>query len=124
MLRSLIHLYMKFVQGGKYESICIFLQEDHQLEQHQLLKMFPPTLNRVFCFFFKDQVLVTWPWVLNPGLSPVYLVRADLQRDNQAMEWVGAGTSISHGYSCRYKLEGQSCFKLLSYGMAGISQCV
>jgi hypothetical protein len=38
-LRSLIHLDLSFVQGGKYGSIFIFLHTDSQLDQHHLLKM-------------------------------------------------------------------------------------
>ena len=39
MLRSLIHLYLNFVQGDKNGSICILLHADCQLNQHHLLKM-------------------------------------------------------------------------------------
>jgi hypothetical protein len=39
ILRSLIHLYLTFVQCDRYGSICIILQVDHQLGQHHLLKV-------------------------------------------------------------------------------------
>jgi hypothetical protein len=38
-LKFLIHLYLSFVQGDKYESICILLPVDNQLGQHHLLKI-------------------------------------------------------------------------------------
>ena len=39
MWRILIHLDLCFVQGEKYVSICILLHTDHQVGQHDLLKM-------------------------------------------------------------------------------------
>ena len=39
MLRSLIHLHLIFVNGDRYESICIFLHVDIQLCQQHLLNM-------------------------------------------------------------------------------------
>jgi hypothetical protein len=39
MLRSLIHLNLRFVQGDKYGSICILLYTGIQLDQHYLLKI-------------------------------------------------------------------------------------
>ena len=39
MLRSLIHLELSFVQGGKYGSVFVLLYADIQFKQHHLLKM-------------------------------------------------------------------------------------
>jgi hypothetical protein len=39
MWRSLIHLDLTLVQGDMNGSICILLHDNHQLSQHQLLKM-------------------------------------------------------------------------------------
>jgi hypothetical protein len=39
VLRSLIHLYLSFVQGDKYGFICILLHADIQLHYHHLLMM-------------------------------------------------------------------------------------
>jgi hypothetical protein len=39
MLRSLIDLYLSFVQNDKYGSISIFLYTESWLYQHHLLKM-------------------------------------------------------------------------------------
>jgi hypothetical protein len=39
MLRSSIHLEFSFVKGDWYESICILLYADIQLDQHHLVKM-------------------------------------------------------------------------------------
>jgi hypothetical protein len=41
MWRSLIHLYLSFLQGDKNGIIHIFLHDNHQLCQHHLLKMLP-----------------------------------------------------------------------------------
>jgi hypothetical protein len=51
MLRSLIHLEMSFVRGDEYETICILLHADIQLDQHYLLKMpflFPLCISGFF----------------------------------------------------------------------------
>ena len=47
MLRSLIHLDLKFVLGEKYCSIFSFLHTDSQLDEHHLLKM----LSFFHCIF-------------------------------------------------------------------------
>lgn len=39
MLRSLIHLYLSFMQCDKYGSICIIPYADIQLDQHNLLEI-------------------------------------------------------------------------------------
>ena len=65
MLRSLIHLNVSFVHGDKYESVCILLQADCQLDKHHLLMpYFFPLYG--FSFFVKDQVSIgvcVYSWV-------------------------------------------------------------
>jgi hypothetical protein len=39
MLKSLIYVDLSFVQGDKYESICILLHTDIQFDQNCFLKM-------------------------------------------------------------------------------------
>jgi hypothetical protein len=68
MLRTLIYLELSFLQGDKYGSIFIFLHTDSQLDQHHILKTrsFFPLYN--FCFFVKDQMMVSvwfYFWVFN-----------------------------------------------------------
>ena len=41
MWRFLIYLDLSFLQGDKNGSICILLHADHQLNQHNLLKILP-----------------------------------------------------------------------------------
>jgi hypothetical protein len=55
MLKSLIHLDLSSVQADKYESICILLHTDIQLDQQDLLKMllFFPLYS--FGFFISSQ---------------------------------------------------------------------
>jgi hypothetical protein len=36
---SLIYMDLNFMQGDKYDSICILLHEDIHLDQHHFLKM-------------------------------------------------------------------------------------
>ena len=67
MLRSLIHLHLRFVQRDSYRSICIFLYALIQLDQHHLLKMLSFLLHS-FSFFVKSQVSITmwiYFWVFN-----------------------------------------------------------
>lgn len=40
MLKSLTHLELSFTKSNKYQSICILLHPDIQLDQHHLLKFF------------------------------------------------------------------------------------
>jgi hypothetical protein len=47
MLRSMIHLDLRFVQSEKYGSIFILLHTDSQLKEHHLLKM----LSFFHCIF-------------------------------------------------------------------------
>ena len=54
MLRSLIHLDLRFVHGDRYGSIFILLHFDIQLCQHHLLNMFL-FLFYIFSFFVKNQ---------------------------------------------------------------------
>jgi hypothetical protein len=56
MLRSLVHLELSSVQGGKYGSIWIFLYAAVQFVQHHLLKIlsffqcvFLASLSRIWC---------------------------------------------------------------------------
>ena len=55
MLRSLIHLEMSFVRGDEYETICILLHADIQLDQHYLLKMFSFFPLYGYAFLVKNQ---------------------------------------------------------------------
>jgi hypothetical protein len=57
-LKYLIHLYLSFVQGGKYGSIYILLQADTQLGWHSLLKMVSLWHLCPFGFFVKNQVAI------------------------------------------------------------------
>jgi hypothetical protein len=73
MLRSLIHLDLRFVQDNKYGSIFIFLHTDCHLDQHHLLTMlfFFFFVLYVFGFFDKHQVSISvgaYFWVFNPIL--------------------------------------------------------
>ena len=66
MLRSLVHLYLSFVQGDKYGSICILLHADIQLDQHQLFKML--SFSIVWFWLVKYQVSMSvsvYFWVFN-----------------------------------------------------------
>jgi len=58
MWRSLIHLGLSFVQGGKNGYICILLHADHQLNEHHFLKMLSPPPVDGFSSFVKDQVTI------------------------------------------------------------------
>jgi hypothetical protein len=73
MLMSLIHLVVSFVHGDKYESVCILLQADSQLDQHHLLMpYFFPLYG--FSFFVKDQVSIgtcvySWVFIFIPLIN-------------------------------------------------------
>jgi hypothetical protein len=58
MLMSLIHLDLSFLQGDKYESICILLHKDIQLDQPYFLKILPVFPLCGFGYFVKNQVSV------------------------------------------------------------------
>ena len=56
MRRSLIHLELSFVRGGKNGSICIFLQANFYLKQHHLLKMLSFFYWIIFSSLVKEHV--------------------------------------------------------------------
>jgi hypothetical protein len=62
--RSLIHLYLSFVQGEKNRLICILLHADLQLNQHHLFKMLSDFHWKVLALFPK----IKWPQVLKPQM--------------------------------------------------------
>jgi hypothetical protein len=75
MWKFLIHLDLSFVQGDSNGSICILLQANLQLNQHNLLKnaVFFPLDS--FSSFVKDQVTIdVWVhfWVFN-SIPLIYL---------------------------------------------------
>jgi hypothetical protein len=59
MLRSLNHLDLSFVQGGKYKFIFVFLHTDYQLDQHDILKIISFFPLYIFGFFVKYQVSIS-----------------------------------------------------------------
>ena len=58
MRRSLIHLELSFVRGGKNGSICTFLQANFYLKQHHLLKMLTFLCWIIFSSLVKEQVTI------------------------------------------------------------------
>jgi hypothetical protein len=75
MWSSLIHLDLTLVQGYQNGSICIILNDNHQLCQHHLLKMLSFFPRDGFSSLVKDQVTIgvcVHFWVFN-SIPLVYL---------------------------------------------------